>query len=183
MPPIAVAITGHCRWCCCGYGCSGCICRRWKAFSLIAPIPSGLRFWWRCSACIIWRASASGSDVPELRPHRLRDILPPVIESERRLDGWRFERPHDPVGINAVAGSPLNQHDGAAMDQFLEARMVIELARPGRTGDDHGPPGLHAGENTGAPRRDALFERVTERVDLVEQSEHLVIGGDVAADD
>ena len=61
--------------------------------------------------------------------------------------------------------------------------MMIELVRVGRAGDDHGPAGLHAGENTGAPRGQALFERVAECVDLVEQPEYLVVGRDIAADD
>ena len=61
--------------------------------------------------------------------------------------------------------------------------MMIELVRFGRTGDDNGLARLHAGENAGAPRREALLERVTECVDLVEQPEQLVVGRDVTADD
>ena len=46
-----------------------------------------------------------------------------------------------------------------------------------------GLAGLHAGENAGAPRGEALVERIAERVDLAEQAEYLVIGGDEAGDD
>src|SRR5450432_1855163 len=173
---------GRWRWRFCGSGCSESTCRRWRASSSIAPIRCGSRFWWRCSVCTIWRASASGSD-GELRPHRLRDILPPAIEIERRRGRRPFQRRYDPVGIDLVGGAARHQHDGAAIDDFLEARMMVELIRFGRPVIVTGPAGLHAGQNAGAPRGEALRKRITEGVDNVEQAENLVVGGDIAADD
>src|ERR1700761_1866718 len=119
----------------------------------------------------------------DLCPDRLRDVQPPAVEIERSLHRWSFERRYDPVGIDVVTRASRNQHDSAAIDQFPEARMMVELVCFGRTGDDHRSAGLHAGENTGAPRGQALFERVAECTDLVEQPEYFVVGGNIAADD
>ena len=46
----------------------------------------------------------------------------------------QLQRRYNAVGIGVVAGSARDQHDGAAVDQFLEARMMVELVRlrPGR---------------------------------------------------
>src|ERR1700687_2012924 len=180
MPPTAAATMGRWRWRFCASGCSGFISRRWKVAFSTAPIRCGSRFWSRCSACIIWRASGSGS---ELRPHRLRDVLPPAVKIERRLHRRPLEGRYDPVGIDIIAGAARNQHNSAAADHFLEARMMVELVRFGGTGDNDGPAGLHAGQDAGTPRGEAFIERITERVDLAEQAEHLMVGPDVAADD
>ena len=61
--------------------------------------------------------------------------------------------------------------------------MMVEFLRQHGTRDDQRTAGLHAGENAGAPRGEPLIERIAECVDLAEQAEHLVIGGDEAGDD
>src|SRR6516165_906367 len=60
---------------------------------------------------------------------------------------------------------------------------MVEFVGLGGTSDNHRPAGLHAGKYTGASRRETLLERVTEGVDLAEQSEDLVFGCNKAADD
>ena len=119
----------------------------------------------------VWAAlsgalSREGVRRSELRPHGQRDILPPAVEIERRLHRRPFQRRDDPVGVDLVIRSALNQHDRAAIDQFLEARMMVELVRLGRAGDDDGPAGLHAGENAGTPRGETFIEQIAEGVDL-----------------
>src|SRR2546422_6432486 len=61
--------------------------------------------------------------------------------------------------------------------------MVVEFLRQHGTSDDQRTAGLYAGENAGTPRGDPLIERIAECVDLAEQAEHFVIGGDEAGDD
>ena len=72
----------------------------------------------------------------ELRPHRFGDVVPPAVEIERRMHRRPFQRRDDPVGIDLVLRTARDQHDGAAVDQFLEARMMIEFVRQRRAGDD-----------------------------------------------
>src|SRR3984957_13459489 len=128
-----------------------------ESFFSTAPIPRVSRFCRRRPACMIWRASTSGSD--ELRAYRPRDILPPAIEIERRLNRRPFQRRYDPVGISGFTGIARDQHDGAAIDQFLEAGMMVEFFRLGRAGDYDGPAGLHAGDNAAAPRGKGFLGR------------------------
>ena len=64
---------------------------------------------------------------PECRPHRFGDILPPAVEIERQVHRRPFDHGGDPVGIGLVVSTARHQHDGAAADQFLEARMMIEF--------------------------------------------------------
>src|ERR1700722_838320 len=144
-----------------------------ESFFSTAPIPRVSRFCWQRPACMIWRASASGGD--ELRANRQRDIPPPAIEIERRLNRRPFQRRYDPVGISGFTGIARDQHDGAAIDQFLEAGMMVEFVWLGRAGDNDGPAGLHAGDNAAAPSGKAFLERIAEGVDLTEQAEDLVI--------
>ena len=76
----------------------------------------------------------------ELRPHRFGDILPPAVEIERQVHRRPFQRRDDPVGIGLVISAARDQHDGAAVDQFLEARMMIEFLRQRGAGDDQRRP-------------------------------------------
>jgi hypothetical protein len=82
-----------------------------ESFFSTAPILHGSRFCWRRPACMIWRASASGSD--ELRPYCQRNIPPPAIEIERRLNRRPFQRRYDPVGIDGFTGIARDQYDGS----------------------------------------------------------------------
>src|SRR4029079_4899867 len=93
-----------------------------------------------------------------------------------------FQRRDDPIGIDLVLRIACDQHDRATVDQFLETRMMIEFVRQGRAGDDQRLAGLHAGENAGAPRREAFIQRIAERVDLAEQAEYLAIGRNKTTD-
>src|SRR5258708_29122974 len=60
---------------------------------------------------------------------------------------------------------------------------MVDITLIGWTGYEDRSARLHAGENAGTSRGEALIQRITDRVDLVEQAEHLVVGGDIAADD
>ena len=104
-------------------------------------------------------------------------------KSNAACTGGRFQRGNDAVGVGVRVRSPRHEHDGAAIDQFLEARMMVEFVRQRGAGHDQRPAGLHAGKNAGAARGEPFIERITERVDRAEQPEHLVIGGDEAGYD
>ena len=71
--------------------------------------------------------------------YRFRDIPPPPRRNRTAAAPVAFDRRHDAVGIGLARRSARHQHDGAAIDQRLEARMVIELVRQGRAGDDQRP--------------------------------------------
>jgi len=109
--------------------------------------------------------------------------VPPAVEIEGRLHRRPFQRRSDPVGVGIIVGPSRYQHDGAALDQFLKARMMIEFFRQSGSGHDQRPAGLHASEDAGTPRGEALIERIAEDVDLAEQAEHFMVGRDEAGDD
>ena len=62
-------------------------------------------------------------------PYRFGNILPPAVEIERQVYRRPFDHGGDPVGIGLVISAARHQHDGAAADQFLETRMMVEFLR------------------------------------------------------
>jgi hypothetical protein len=65
----------------------------------------------------------------ELRANGPRDILPPSV----KIEGVCTERPLEGEmilsAINRAARATPHQHDGAAVDQFFEARMMLRIRR------------------------------------------------------
>ena len=74
------------------------------------------------------RGRLTGSELRAAR--RFGDILPPAVEIERQAAPAAVSTAaSDPVGIGLVVRAARDQHDGAAIDQFLEARMMVEFLR------------------------------------------------------
>lgn len=61
--------------------------------------------------------------------------------------------------------------------------MVVEFLSQGGAGNDQRLTRLDASQDAGAPRGEAFVERVTERIDLVEQAKYAAFVRDKAGND
>ena len=92
-----------------------------------------------------------------------------------------FQRGDDPVGIGLRP--PIRARTSTMAPRSinsLKRAMMVEFFRSAGPVTISGRPACTQVENAGAPRGEAFIERIAERVDLAEQAEYLVIGGDKA---